>query len=96
MWDWAVQNPWQAAWALFGVLTTLSTVYRRFEGRLKRYAARTMWEGDDRIVAALSSLSLWVAVLGDAVSAVAPTFAGRPSQDGLEAEEELRRAEDKV
>lgn len=79
--SWIIENPGAFAWVCFGLLSTLVTVYRANERRIRELAARTETDVDDRLVAVLD----WVVAIFDVLRLLVPHGLARPlAQDDEE------------
>ena len=55
-WAWVVAHPAETGWAIFGTLTTVVTVYRLNEPKIRARAAKTVTKADDKLVWFLDGL----------------------------------------
>lgn len=70
--EWISQNPAEAAWVAFGILTVFIAAYQRFEPRFKALAAASKTKIDDKLVYGLGVLLAWIAILLDFAKLVVP------------------------
>lgn len=68
-------NPAQAAWYVFALLTLIVTIYHRAEPRIKALAARTTNKYDDKFVSFMGAVLSAITVFLDAAKMVAPKLA---------------------
>jgi len=78
MWNWVQENPAEAAWAVFGIITTIILAYRAIEPSLKVWVKRTKNTTDDKILWTISHIIHLFSILLDAAALVVPYFAGKP------------------
>lgn len=70
--EWISQNPAEAAWIAFGILTVIIAAYQRFEPRFKALAAASKTKIDDKLVYGAGVVLAWLGVLLDFAKLVVP------------------------
>ena len=78
-WNWISENPAEAAWLAFGVLSVCAVAYGRMEPRLKAWAGRSDTTVDDKLVWGLSHTVGLLTLVLDVFRELAPTFIGAQS-----------------